>query len=137
MDKMKMKLWQIALALIAPIAAVQAQPAPPAEKPLNVGQYQAHVVLITRSGPNRSNAAQFPAEIRAHKALWTRLNAEGKTIGGGFFEGQPSMGMTIFSPGIDEAQARELIKDDPYPKLGIAQYEFRTFRVVDGSFRRP
>lgn len=136
MDDTMMKHLLIALALIAPFAAVQAQSAPQAEKPLNTGQYKAHVVLITRSGPNRSNAAQYPAEIRAHKALWKRLNTEGQTIAGGFFEGQPSMGMTIFSPGIDEVQARELIKDDPYPKLGIAEYEFRTFRVVDGSFQR-
>lgn len=132
-----MKYMLSALSLVLALAPLSAQPSRPAEKPVDYEQYAGHVVLISRSGPNRPNAAKHPAEVRAHQELWRRLNAEGKTIGGGFFEGQPSMGMTIFSLGIDESQARDLIKDDPFPRLGITQYELRKFRVVDGSLQRP
>ena len=74
-------------------------------------------------------------EARAHQALYERLAAEGHTIAGGAFDGQPVLGMTVFSEGIDEARARALIAEDQLPKLGIVAYEFRTLGVRMGAFR--
>jgi len=95
-----------------------------------------HLVMFTREGPNFAKLRDHLNEARAHQKIYERLAAEGKTVAGGAFEGMPVFGMTIFSEGVDEAKARELIKDDQLPRLGIVAYEFRTLGVRMGSFKR-
>ena len=132
-----MRIVLLALSLIALPSSAAAQPAPQPRQPTAsaVANLPRHLVMITRAGPNFSKVREHRPEVEAHHALWRRLQTEGYTFAGGAFEGEPIMGMTIFNGGIDEARVRELIKDDPFPKLGIAHYEFRTFIVVNGSFK--
>ena len=132
-----MKTLFLALSIVAPFSSLSAQTTPsqpPSAK--TADQLPHHVVMITRAGPNFSKLADFPAERKAHFALWQGLASQGYTVAGGPFEGQPVMGMTIFREGIDETHARELMKEDQFPKLGITQIEFRTFIVTDGSLER-
>ena len=117
-----------ALALLPATALAQGQAAPP---PL-----AKHVVMFTREGPNFAKLREHMDKARAHQKIYERLAAEGHTVAGGAFEGLPVFGMTIFSEGVDEAEARELIKDDQLPKLGIVAYEFRTLGVRMGSLKR-
>ena len=128
-----MKTLLIALALLTP-AALVGQPAPSPEP--TRGVIARHLVMITRAGPSFDKLRDHMAEARAHQAIYERLAAEGATVAGGSFEGEPVMGMTIWSEGIDEARARELIKDDQLPKLGIVTYEFRTLAVRMGSLKK-
>ena len=95
-----------------------------------------HLVMFTREGPNFAKLREHMDDARAHQKIYQQLAAEGHTVAGGAFEGLPVFGMTIFSEGVDEARARELIKDDHLPKLGIVAYEFRTLGVRMGSLTR-
>lgn len=132
-----MKPFLAALALIVPAALpAQSNQQPESAAAARLAQYKRHLVLITRAGPRFGELSSHPAEARTHHALWKRLSDEGHTIAGGAFVGEPVMGMTVFSEGINEARARELIKDDPFPNMGFTQYEFRTLMVVNGAFRR-
>jgi len=93
--------------------------------------------MFTREGPNFASLRDHMGEARAHQQLYERLAAEGHTVVGGAFEGTPVLGMTVFSEGVDETRARELIEDDQLPALGIVSYEFRTLGVRMGTFKRP
>ena len=110
-----MKRFLLALALLVPMLPAAAQPAQP---PQAQGVLARHLVMFTRAGPNFANARDHIAEARAHQALYERLAAEGHTIAGGAFEGAPVLGMTVWREGIDEARARELIREDALPGLG-------------------
>ena len=92
--------------------------------------------MFTRAGPNFAKLRDHKEEALAHQRLYERLAAEGHTVAGGAFEDTPVLGMTVFSDGIDEQRARELIVDDQLPRLGIVSYEFRTLGVRMGSFRQ-
>lgn len=132
---MKRLLIAAAVLIPTPLMAVQSAPA---EEPRPSAAKARHLVMITRAGPNFSKLREHLDEARAHQAIYERLAVEGATIAGGAFEGEPVMGMTIWSEGIDEARARELIRDDQLPKLGIVTYEFRTLGVRMGSLKvRP
>ena len=130
--KTNMKRLILALTLLVPNPVVAAQSA--AHQP--VAASARHLVMITRAGPNFAKLRDHMQEARAHQAIYRRLAAEGVTIAGGAFEGEPVMGMTIWSEGIDEQRARELIKDDQLPNLGIVAYEFRTLGVRTGSLKK-
>lgn len=130
-----MKGLLFAIALVAPAFAVTAQ-TPPAAPPPERAEPARHLVMIVGAGPNFANIRNHMEEARAHQALYERLAAEGRTIASGPFEGEPVMGMTIWSAGVDEAQARELIREDQLPALGIVTYEFRTLRVRTGALGR-
>ena len=131
-----MNLILVLAALAAPAGASPQPSLQQAEAQASpMAKYPRHLVMITRAGPNFSNLREHRAQAQEHQALWRRLQTEGHTFAGGAFEGQPIMGMTIFNAGIDEARARDLIKNDPFPGLGITEYEFRTFMVVNGSFK--
>lgn len=91
--------------------------------------------MITRAGPNFDKVREYMSEARAHQAIYERLAAERHTLAGGAFEGEPVLGMTIWARGVDEGTARELIKDDQLPKLGIDAYEFRVLGVRTGSLK--
>ncbi|HEU0311416.1 MAG TPA: hypothetical protein VFR36_09390 [Sphingomicrobium sp.] len=124
----------IAAALLVPAPLLAAQSTPAAEQRPAAAQTR-HLVMFTRAGPNFSKIREHQAEAQSHQAIYERLAADGTTIAGGAFEGEPVMGMTIWSEGIDEARARELINDDQLPKLGIVTYEFRTLGVRMGSLK--
>ena len=132
-----MLLTLLLLALAAPAAAQPASgaAAPQAASPAPPPPLARHVVMFTRAGPNFAKIADHREEALAHQALYERLAEEGHTVAGGAFEGTPVLGMTVFSEGIDEARARELIAADQLPGLGIVAYEFRTLGVRMGSFR--
>lgn len=122
-------------ALAGPAFAQQSPtPTPPAATPAPLAR---HLVMFTREGPNFASLRDHMDEARAHQRLYERLAEEGHTVVGGAFEGMPVLGMTVFSEGVDEARARELIKDDQLPALGIVAYEFRTLGVRMGSLKRP
>lgn len=130
-----MKILVIAFTLLIPVSSLSAQSTPaPEQHP--AGAKARHLVMIARAGPNFAKFRDRLAEARAHQAIYERLAEEGFTVAGGAFEGEPVMGMTIWSPGIDEARARELIKEDQLPKLGILTYEFRTLGVRMGSLSK-
>lgn len=131
-----MEAFLIALALLTPAAGLAAQSAtqPQQQRPTVIPAR--HLVMFTRAGPNFSKISEHVNEARAHQAIYVRLAADGFAVAGGAFEGEPVLGMTIWSEGIDEARARELIKDDELPKLGIVTYEFRTLGVRLGSLKK-
>ncbi len=127
-----MKHFLIACALVALPALASAQ----GQQPTAPAPLARHLVMFTREGPNFARLREHMDEARAHQRIYERLAADGHTVAGGAFEGTPILGMTIFSEGVDEARARELIKDDQLPKLGIVAYEFRTLGVRMGSLKR-
>ncbi len=127
-----MKHFLIACALVALPALASAQ----GQQPAAPAPLARHLVMFTREGPNFARLREHMDEARAHQRIYERLAADGHTVAGGAFEGTPILGMTIFSEGVDEARARELIKDDQLPKLGIVAYEFRTLGVRMGSLKR-
>lgn len=130
-----MKRLLIAAAILIPTPLLAAQSAPATERQPTAAKAR-HLVMITRAGPNFAKLRDHLEETRAHQAIYEKLAAEGITIAGGAFEGEPVLGMTIWSEGIDEAKARELIKDDQLPKFGIVTYEFRTLGVRMGSLKK-
>ena len=130
-----MKSLLFAIALVSPLAGLSAQETRPAARVASQPLAR-HLVMITRAGPNMAQLREHMAEARAHQAIYERLAADGITIAGGAFEGEPVLGMTIFQEGVDEARARELIKDDQLPKLGIVAYEFRVLGVRMGSLKK-
>lgn len=129
-----MKRLLIAALLLVPAPSVALQTGTDAPPPVAKPKAR-HLVMITRAGPNFARVRDHLPEARAHQAIYERLAAEGVTIAGGAFEGEPVMGMTIWSEGIDEARARQLIAEDQLPKLGIVTYEFRVLGVRMGSLR--
>lgn len=131
-----MKHFLLLLALLTPPVLVSAQAASTssAAQAAPSPHYKRHLVLITRPGPNFAKISDHRKEARAHHDLWKRLAEGGHTLAGGAFEGEPIMGMTVFSEGVNEAAARELIKDDPFPAMGFTRYEFRKLMVVYGDF---
>ncbi|QPQ55967.1 hypothetical protein IC614_05145 [Allosphingosinicella flava] len=130
-----MKVLTFFAILFAPVAAAMAQDAQNSARPA-IAAPARHLVMMTRAGPNFAKLRDHMEEAKAHQAIYERLAAEGHTIAGGAFEGQPVLGMTIWTEGVDEAKARELIKDDQLPKLGIVEYEFRVLGVRMGSFKK-
>jgi hypothetical protein len=130
-----MKHLIIASVLLTSASTLMAQPTP-ASQQSHAGAKARHLVMITHAGPNFAKLRDHMSEARAHQAIYERLAQEGVTVAGGAFEGEPVMGMTIWSEGIDEAKAREFIKDDQLPRLGILAYEFRTLGVRMGSLTK-
>ena len=131
---MKPLIFACALAFLSTAAFAQSdKPAAASKVPPPLAR---HLVMFTREGPNFAKIREHMDEARAHQKIYERLAAEGHTVAGGAFEGMPVFGMTVFSEGVDEAKARELIKDDQLPKLGLVAYEFRTLGVRMGSFKR-
>ncbi len=120
------------LALVATPVMTIAQSAPS----VHAEPISRNLVMMTRAGPNFADRAKYAEEARAHQAIYHQLADNGTTIASGAFEGLPFLGMTIWSSGIDEARARELIKEDKLPALGIVTYEFRMLAVREGSFGR-
>lgn len=130
---MKSLLIAAAMLLSPPILAAQSTSSAE-QRPVAAAKAR-HLIMITRAGPNFAKLREHMEDARAHQAIYERLASEGMTIAGGAFEGEPMMGMTIWSEGIDEVQARELIRDDRLPKLGIVTYEFRILGVRMGSLK--
>ncbi len=129
---MKLRHWISYLALVTmPVITLAQSPPSVHAEPIS-----RNLVMITRAGPNFADRAKYGEEARAHQAIYRQLAANRTTIASGAFEGLPIMGMTIWSSGIDEAQARELIKDDKLPALGIVTYEFRVLAVREGGFEK-
>ena len=134
-----MRLLILFLALLLTPAHILAQSerqGSPSATPPAAGPLARNLVMFTRPGPNFSNLSRHLAEARAHQMLYERLAAEGHTVAGGAFEGEPVLGMTIFREGVDEAGARALIAEDELPRLGIVAYEFRMLGVRMGALRR-
>ena len=130
-----MKIVTLLAIIVTAVTTVSAHATQGSAQPVNAAPAR-HLVMITRAGPNMAKVRDHMAEARAHQALYERLAAEGHTIAGGAFEGEPVLGMTIWTEGVDEAKARELIKDDQLPKLGIVTYEFRVLGVRMGSLKK-
>ena len=134
-----MRLLVLLLALLLVPAHGVAQPdrpEPSSPPSSGAGPLARNLVMFTRAGPNFSDLPEHLEEARAHQAMYERLAADGYTVAGGAFEGEPVLGMTIFAEGIDEARARELIAEDELPRLGIVAYEFRMLGVRMGALRR-
>jgi hypothetical protein len=135
MNTLKSFLFLLLSAAAVPAVAQQG-PQPLQQQATAPAPLARHLVMFTRAGPQFAKLREHMDQARAHQRLYERLAAEGHTVAGGAFEGQPVLGMTVFSEGIDEARARQLIAADELPKLGIVAYEFRMLGVRMGSFRK-
>lgn len=125
-----MRTILLILSLVAAMPAA-AQPAPTQVPP--VEQRPRHLVVLNKHGPNFGKLSQMRAEALAHRQIYLDLTAAGDILVSGSLEGTPSMGLTVFRQGVDEARIRELLADDAIIKAGVLELEFRYWSIQMGA----
>ncbi|MFC3714035.1 hypothetical protein ACFOMD_15795 [Sphingoaurantiacus capsulatus] len=124
-----MKYLLLTLALLSAVPAV-AQPAPAAVS---------HMTVFNRPGPEFAKAHD-PANralIIAHQRLYQQFAREGVLIAGGRFEGEPVLGLSVFTLDVDRGAVRRALEEDPAVKAGIVAIEFRDWQLQMGGLARP
>jgi hypothetical protein len=91
-------------------------------------------VVLNKQGANFAKLSEMRPQALAHRQIYLDLTAAGDVLVSGRLEGEPSMGITVFRQGVDEARIRKLLADDAIIKAGVLELEFRYWSVQMGGF---
>lgn len=116
--------------LLAASACAEAQPNEQASTSTNEAAYLA---VFNRPGPAWEERSDARDALIAHTELYRGYAARGDILVGGRFEGEPVLGLSVFSSGIDEDAVREAFESDPAVEAGIIAIEFRQWSVQMGG----
>lgn len=122
-----------ALALLAAIGLSPSTPLPAAAQTAAPAAQAGHLIVFNRPGPNWAQRESAAPVLRQHQNLYRRLAESGEIIFSGRFAGEPLLGMAVFRRGIDPAEIRRRLEEDPTIRMGLIALEFRPFAVSFGS----
>jgi len=115
-----------ALALASAPSSIAAQPAPAAVS-------TQHLVVFNRPGPNWAQRGSHVGVLRQHQGIYRDLAERGEIVFSGRFAGAPLLCMAVFRLGIDAAEIRLRLEEDPAIRMGLVALEVRPFVVSFGS----
>lgn len=93
-----------------------------------------YLAVFNRPGAAWDRRSDHREALVAHTELYRGHAERGDILVGGRFEGEPILGLSIFSQDVDEAAIRAEFEADPAVRAGVIAIEFRAWSVQMGGF---
>jgi uncharacterized protein YciI len=98
-----------------------------AQESQRVADASLQLVVFNRPGEKWAERASAVPLLIAHRDIYLKLAASGEIAFSGRFVGEPLLGMSIFTAGIDRAAIQRQLENDPAVVAGYIALEFRIF----------
>jgi hypothetical protein len=94
-------------------------------------------VVLHTPGPQWKMRTEHAQALQAHRKIYEELARKGDILFGGSFQGEPVLGMSVFSAGVDREKLAAELRLDPSVVAGVIALEFRVWRTQLGELPDP